>query len=132
MEKTVDELKSSTAIQDPSASQDPLISEAVVKSRSLLKTYHNHKRGAIHMHRTLDQFYYDSIPTETRDKTQVLYRFSARHIESTVNTGSVQNKPEPLPRIPSYSRNPVIFTVDQLWIWIIDESKSLECYPVVL
>lgn len=42
----------------------------------LIREYLSHRHGPIHISRTLDQFYYNSIGTDTRDLDQVVYRFS--------------------------------------------------------
>lgn len=135
------------------------------KCEALLRRYLGHSRGSLHMHRTLDQFYYDSIDTEYRDMSQVLYRYSSRkstelakaplrnvpkqdslkladesHLKDSKHDTAKSNPPatpkgatkEPQrsgeSRAPSYSDNPVIFTVDQLWIWIIDDSMYFQSH----
>ena len=49
------------------------------KYRMLIREYLSHRHGAIHLSRTLDQFYYNSIGTANRDQDQVVYRFSRNH-----------------------------------------------------
>lgn len=158
------------------------------KCTLLTKEYLQHHRGHLHLSRTLDQFYYDSIDTSVlRDEDQVVWRFSNKHrttfesplasrphmsdlpegnlhnmqtgefhVESDINpegrehpsrqptdrstqkliSGSLENPgaekadththqqhPRLTPKPPVYSENPKIFTVDQLWLWIIDECK---------
>lgn len=149
------------------------------KYKMLLKEYLSHRHGSIHISRTLDQFYYNSIGTATRDQDQVVYRFSKRHRktrESTseddgaqegVSVGDPEVGPGSSPRLhtrdstnnphlssvnhirhahhdsipgkfpffqkrgntkpvaASYSGNPRIFTVDQMWIWVIDEGMLI-------
>lgn len=59
----------------------------------------------IHPRRTLDQsYYYNLVNTDGRDKDQVVYR-GTRAGESLFN-------------------NPKIIMVDQLWLYVLDESKS--------
>jgi len=59
-----------------------------------------HHEAPLHIRRTLDQSYYCTLEdTSQRDQDQVIYR-------ATKN-----------------SENARIIMVDQLWMWIIDESK---------
>ncbi|KAL9119474.1 MAG: hypothetical protein Q9187_003971 [Circinaria calcarea] len=142
-------------------------SDRTKKCRSLVRHYLNHSRGKLHIHRTLDQFYYDSIDDTTeRDRTQVMYRYSDTLTKPPPDTIPEQNpaqkdavapahnlerkgdKSEADPSIgvqapreakasensekrlpPGYSENPVIFTVDQLWLWIIDEKTIISSFP---
>lgn len=48
------------------------------KYKMLIREYLSHRHGPIHISRTLDQFYYNSIGTDTRDLDQVVYRFSQK------------------------------------------------------
>jgi hypothetical protein len=158
------------------------------KCTLLIQEYLNHERGHLHLSRTLDQFYYSSIDTTDRPKTQVVYDFSKKyqtsersiplikpqrghnhpshfsqldskeagkatraskedsnrstaglpaqepHTEkanasqkSTVPNQNSKEVPYPSnystkPKPPMDSENPKKFTVDQLWLWIMDES----------
>jgi hypothetical protein len=59
----------------------------------------------LHIRRTLDQFYYYmEEDTDVRDSDQVISRYSRR----------------------KFPRNPVpIVMVDQLWLWVVNNSKSI-------
>ncbi|PLN85525.1 hypothetical protein BDW42DRAFT_202385 [Aspergillus taichungensis] len=57
---------------------------------------------SLHIRRTLDQFFYPNIDTQTRDQDQVVYRY--------------QTKGQGRERL---SGEPKIFMVDQLWMWIV-------------
>jgi phage terminase large subunit GpA-like protein len=55
---------------------------------------------ALHIRRTLDQFFYHGIDTATRDRDQVVYRYcKKRGLERRV------------------------FMVDQCWLWIFGNGK---------
>jgi hypothetical protein len=61
----------------------------------------------LHVRRTLDQYYYHMLKdTKARDNDQVVYRWAklAKLVQ----------------RIP----DPKVLMVDQLWLWIVDGSKS--------
>jgi hypothetical protein len=65
----------------------------------LLRTHLRSERP-VHIRRTLDQSYYWTLEdTETRDRDQVVYRATKEE-------------------------NPRVVMVDQLWMWILDGSKS--------
>jgi len=69
----------------------------------------------LHESRTLDQFYYRSlIETEDRDETQVV----TRYIDKTGWRA---------PLDPGKQLD--ILRVDQLWLWVIDESKCSQASP---
>lgn len=70
-------------------------------------------QSGLHISRTLDQFYYHSLPpseTDDRDLDQVIYRYQ----DDKINTRQQQWKYEDY----------VICVVDQLWLWVIDDSKG--------
>lgn len=69
------------------------------------KLEEQYKNKVLHGPRTLDQFYYYSLSdTSHRDDTQVVSRYFEEH------SGS-EKKPKK------------ILEVDQLWLWVIDESR---------
>jgi hypothetical protein len=64
-----------------------------------------HKDPPLHVRRTLDQYYFSTLEeTSARDKDQVVYR------ETQYGQG-----------IQSRAR---VVMVDQLWLWILDDSMS--------
>jgi hypothetical protein len=64
-----------------------------------------HEDPPMHIRRTLDQSYFLTLEdTEARDKDQVVYR------------GTRAGK-------SLYARNTRVVMVDQLWLWILDESR---------
>ncbi|KAI0885990.1 uncharacterized protein GGS22DRAFT_179033 [Annulohypoxylon maeteangense] len=60
----------------------------------------------LHPRRTLDQFFYHGIDTSARDTDQVVYRYCKRH-----------------------NKEPKVFMVDQLWLWIIGKDLVITCFP---
>lgn len=93
--KQIESSKDRTDIHDPSQSKDV----------SLIAGYLND--SYLHVRRTLDQFKHHSINTEKRDTDQVVYRYCKDH---------------PFPYEAPENRLKV-FMVDQLWIWILSNSK---------
>lgn len=88
-------------------------------------------RPITHRPLTLDQYYYPTlIDTDSRDKDQVLSRYlDAKAMEAhrehdsegtlTASTTTSQSGIE-----AKHSAN--ILIVDQIWMWIVDESKSTQ------
>jgi hypothetical protein len=72
----------------------------------LIQAYLNDE-PPLHVRRTLDQFFYHSIDTSERDADQVVYRHFKRNLKS---------------------KEPMIFMVDQLWMWILGKGLST-CPP---
>jgi hypothetical protein len=61
----------------------------------------------LHVRRTLDQYYYHMLKdTKARDGDQVVYRWAH------------------LAELMGESADPKVLMVDQLWLWIVDGSKS--------
>lgn len=68
------------------------------------------KNAILHGSRTLDEFgYYSLINTDDRDKDQVV----TRYLEPDRQKGRVNDPGQEWP----------ILRVDQLWLWVIDESQ---------
>lgn len=61
------------------------------------------KIGALQTRRTLDQYFYTHVDTLGRDKDQVVYRYSKDVMKS---------------------QEPMLFMVDQLWLWVINEGAA--------
>jgi hypothetical protein len=70
-----------------------------------------HKDPPIHPRRTLDQYYFSTLKnTTSRDRDQVVYR------------GTKKEK-------SNFMDEPRIVMVDQLWLWILDDSTTLRIPP---
>ncbi|KIW69180.1 hypothetical protein PV04_05073 [Phialophora macrospora] len=77
--------------------------------------------NALHIRRTLDQYYYPALPddrTKSRDGDQVVYRFQHRELKRAQKDTGFETL-----------RNLRICTVDQLWLWVIDEKTVITCFP---
>ena len=73
---------------------------------------HLYTESPLHIRRTLEQYYYwTAEDTTQRDRQQVVYRGTW-----------MQNDPEAIPRV---------VMVDQLWLWILDESQFLLLSPLL-
>jgi hypothetical protein len=81
------------------------------KDVSLIAGYLNDSN--LHIRRTLDQFKHHSINTEKRDTDQVVYRYCKDH-------PFLYEEPE---------NRLKVFMVDQLWIWILSNSKCTPAFP---
>lgn len=64
----------------------------------------------IHPRRTLDQFYYSSLSnTERRDKDQTISKWTGPDVGEEGRSKAADNS--------------LLIMVDQLWCWVLDESK---------
>lgn len=76
--------------------------QARTRDELLIRAHLASSSTSLHIRRTLDQFFYPNIDTQTRDQDQVVYRY--------------QTKGQGRERL---SGEPKIFMVDQLWMWIV-------------
>ncbi|KAH7370046.1 hypothetical protein BKA65DRAFT_10708 [Rhexocercosporidium sp. MPI-PUGE-AT-0058] len=75
----------------------------------LILSYMFHETAPMHFRRTLDQYYYYTLPTtEARDKDQVITRYFAK-------TWPDDDK--------------LVLMVDQLWLWILDNDTVVTSFP---
>ncbi|KAL3485526.1 hypothetical protein BJX62DRAFT_217054 [Aspergillus germanicus] len=102
--------KMQEAIEEAQGSQTPRpgINRTPTRDELLLRAHLSSSTTSLHIRRTLDQFFYPNIDTQTRDQDQVVYRYQTR--------GS---------RTPE----PKIFMVDQLWMWILGPSLIVTSFP---
>ncbi|KAL2820683.1 hypothetical protein BJX63DRAFT_379980 [Aspergillus granulosus] len=102
--------KMQEAIEEAQGSQTPRpgINRTPTRDELLLRAHLTSSTTSLHIRRTLDQFFYPNIDTQTRDQDQVVYRYQTR--------GS---------RTPE----PKIFMVDQLWMWILGPSLIVTSFP---
>ncbi|EAW07385.1 ankyrin repeat protein [Aspergillus clavatus NRRL 1] len=82
--------------------QSPGISRSSTRDEMLISAHLASSTTSLHVRRTLDQFFYPNIDTQSRDQDQVIYRY--------------QTKGQGRERFRS---DPKIFMVDQLWMWIL-------------
>lgn len=88
------------------------------------KLIHNYLTTSppLHPRRTLDQSYYSTLKdTRKRDRDQVVYRGTAPN-PKVMHYGCQKKKcPQCLEDV---TKVPRIIMVDQLWMWVLDESKD--------
>lgn len=74
----------------------------------------------LHERMTLDQYYYTTLPDSTyRDYDQVLSRYLAWQ-----ESQPLRNREMISGKVGQNGLPIKVFSVDQLWLWIIDEGKS--------
>ncbi|KAL8717878.1 MAG: hypothetical protein Q9225_004931 [Loekoesia sp. 1 TL-2023] len=78
----------------------------------LLRAHLGSSTNSLHVRRTLDQFFYHNIDTQSRDQDQVVYRYQCKGID-----------PE------KSDVDPKIFMVDQLWMWILGKNLIVTSFP---
>ena len=77
-----------------------------------------HVQPPLHPRRTLDQAYYGALrSTRTRDRDQVVYRGTTPQPHDCIGMEVCLQCNEDIRKTPR------IIMVDQLWLWILDESK---------
>ncbi|KAL4895752.1 hypothetical protein BDV59DRAFT_173086 [Aspergillus ambiguus] len=84
------------------APPQPGITRSPTRDEMLLRAHLASSTTSLHVRRTLDQFFYPNIDTQTRDRDQVVYRYQTK--------GQGRGR---------YATEPKIFMVDQLWMWIM-------------
>jgi hypothetical protein len=88
-----------------------------------LITKYLHERESLHPRRTLDQSYYTALKdTRTRDQDQVVYRATTRIKHDCPLKTSQEECKQCQEDIAKTSR---LVVVDQLWMWILDESMYI-------
>jgi len=78
----------------------------------LIRAYLRSSNTSLHIRRTLDQFFYHNIDTESRDRDQVVHRYQSR----------VRNRVD-------ISTDPKVFMVDQLWMWVLGKDLIVTSFP---
>ncbi|USP75865.1 ankyrin repeat and protein kinase domain containing protein 1 [Curvularia clavata] len=75
----------------------------------LLRAHLTSSQISLHVRRTLDQFFYHNIDTQSRDRDQVVYRYQCKSNDPHVD--------------------PKIFMVDQLWMWTLGKDLIVTAFP---
>ncbi|KAI9368107.1 hypothetical protein BJX61DRAFT_242121 [Aspergillus egyptiacus] len=86
----------------------PGFNRTPTRDELLLRAHLTSSSTSLHIRRTLDQFFYPNIDTQTRDQDQVVYRYQTKR---------------------SRTPEPKIFMVDQLWMWILGPSLIVTSFP---
>jgi hypothetical protein len=91
-----------------------------------------HAKPPLHPRRTLDQSYYSALKdTGTRDRDQVVYRATtpAGH-----DCAEIVDEEDPYQKCRQCQEDvkkvPRLIMVDQLWLWILDESRRSCFWPL--
>lgn len=82
------------------------------RDEMLIDAHLSSSTTSLHVRRTLDQFFYPNIDTQSRDQDQVVYRYQTK--------GPGREGPE---------TDPKIFMVDQLWMWILGTNLIVTSFP---
>jgi ankyrin repeat protein/Mg2+ and Co2+ transporter CorA len=88
----------------------PVVQKASTYDEMLLRAHLTSSQMSLHVRRTLDQFFYHNIDTQSRDCDQVVYRYQTKG-------GHEQDV------------DPKIFMVDQLWMWTLGKDLIVTAFP---
>jgi Mg2+ and Co2+ transporter CorA len=82
------------------------------RDEMLIDAHLSSSTTSLHVRRTLDQFFYPNIDTQSRDQDQVVYRYQTK--------GPGREGP---------GTDPKIFMVDQLWMWVLGTNLIVTSFP---
>ncbi|KAJ5614506.1 hypothetical protein N7528_008160 [Penicillium herquei] len=82
------------------------------RDEMLIEAHISSSTTSLHVRRTLDQFFYPNIDTQSRDQDQVVYRYQTKG-----------------PGRDGLVTDPKIFMVDQLWVWILGTNLIVTSFP---
>ena len=88
------------------------LKKARTRDEMLLDAHLSSSTTSLHVRRTLDQFFYPNIDTQSRDQDQVVYRYQTK--------GPGRDGP---------GTDPKIFMVDQLWMWVLGTNLIVTSFP---
>jgi ankyrin repeat protein/Mg2+ and Co2+ transporter CorA len=88
----------------------PVIQQASSYDEMLLRAHLTGSQVSLHVRRTLDQFFYHNIDTQSRDCDQVVYRYQCKSADE-------------------HDVDPKIFMVDQLWMWTLGKDLIVTAFP---
>jgi Mg2+ and Co2+ transporter CorA len=89
----------------------PVIPRASTYDEMLLRAHLTSSQVSLHVRRTLDQFFYHNIDTQSRDRDQVVYRYQCKDADDEREV------------------DPKIFMVDQLWMWTLGKDLIVTAFP---
>ncbi|CZT51947.1 related to ankyrin repeat protein [Rhynchosporium secalis] len=90
----------------------PYLGKAQTYDEMLIRAHLATSNVSLHVRRTLDQFFYHNIDTESRDQDQVVYRYQLK--------GKEHEDPD---------LDPKIVMVDQLWMWVLGKDLIVTSFP---
>lgn len=79
------------------------------RDEMLIDAHLSSSTTSLHVRRTLDQFFYPNIDTQSRDGDQVVFRYQTKS--------------------PGMGSDPKIFMVDQLWMWVLGTNLIVTAFP---
>lgn len=82
------------------------------RDEMLIDAHLSSSTTSLHVRRTLDQFFYPNIDTQSRDQDQVVYRYQTKG-----------------PGREGLGTEPKIFMVDQLWMWVLGTNLIVTSFP---
>ncbi|KAJ5658808.1 uncharacterized protein N7484_002457 [Penicillium longicatenatum] len=82
------------------------------RDEMLIDAHLSSSTTSLHVRRTLDQFFYPNIDTQSRDQDQVVYRYQTKG-----------------PGCEGQGNDPKIFMVDQLWMWVLGTNLIVTSFP---
>lgn len=88
----------------------PAVQRAATYDEMLLRAHLTSSQVSLHVRRTLDQFFYHNIDTQSRDEDQVVYRYQCKGTDAK-------------------EVDPKIFMVDQLWMWTFGKDLIVTAFP---
>lgn len=94
----------------------PALHRASTYDEMLLRAHLSSSTVSLHVRRTLDQFFYHNIDTQSRDEDQVVYRYQ---MKDRVNDQFLEED----------DIDPKIFMVDQLWMWVLGKDLIVTSFP---
>lgn len=92
--------------------QSKTMKRSRTKDEMLIDAHLSSSTTSLHVRRTLDQFAYPNIDTQSRDQDQVVYRYQTQGPGRDVSV-----------------TEPKIFMVDQLWMWILGTNLIVTSFP---
>ncbi|KAF2750062.1 hypothetical protein M011DRAFT_229081 [Sporormia fimetaria CBS 119925] len=96
---------------------DAPVGQPQTHDEMLIRAHLTTSTVSLHVRRTLDQFFYHNIDTESRDEDQVVYRYQ------------VKNQIKGKPSLHEGDLDPKIFMVDQLWMWTLGKDLIVTSFP---
>jgi ankyrin repeat protein/Mg2+ and Co2+ transporter CorA len=87
-----------------------LVRRASTYDEMLLRAHLASSQVSLHVRRTLDQFFYHNIDTQSRDRDQVVYRYQCKSARNAFV-------------------DPKVFMVDQLWMWVLGKDLIVTAFP---
>ncbi|KAL2006448.1 hypothetical protein VTN00DRAFT_9116 [Thermoascus crustaceus] len=91
----------------------PALSKAPTHDEMLIRAHlMSSSTASLHVRRTLDQFFFPNIDTQTRDQDQVVYRYQTKGPDRRKSWKEAK-----------------IFMVDQLWMWILGKNLIVTSFP---